>query len=216
MNMAEEMSHEVAAELLPWLVNNSLPDDQKHRALAHVQSCFVCRKDLADLEALHDTLTADLAVPEPPPVDMRRINRRIDAYMEKRSRIPRALDSLGAFLASPWKAAAVLQALVIGVLLVVLLVPDGEQAQFTTLADDTSLPPGNYLRLVVASSQGAGDLATLLRQFDLALVDGPSARGVATVAFPASADDERRQDVVRTLSAHPALRYVQTLTVDPQ
>ena len=81
MKKADEMTHEAAAELLPWLVNDSLPDDELHRVRAHAQSCVACRKDLARLETLRDTVTAGATEVDPPPVDMRRINRRIDAYM---------------------------------------------------------------------------------------------------------------------------------------
>lgn len=214
MNTVEELSHDAAAELLPWLANDSLPDDEKARVLAHAQSCVVCRKDLVALEALRDTVTAGVAEPDLPPVDMRRINRRIDDYMEKRRRIPRAFEALGTFLSSPWKAAAALQAVVIVVLLVVLAGQQSDRPQYTTLTDDTPLPPGDYLRLVVEAEPAAGDLDALLDRFDLVLVDGPSPRGVATVAFPQSADREQQQEVIATLSGHPMLRYVQPLTVD--
>lgn len=213
MNTGEDMTHDAAAELLPWLANDSLPDDEQRRVLAHAQSCVVCRKELAELEALRDTVTAEAIDAYTPPVDMRRINQRIDAYMEKRRRIPRALEALGAFLSSPWKAAAVLQAAVILVLFAVLLGQQSEPPQYTTLTNDTPLPPGHYLRLVVSTEPGAGDLAELLDRFDLTIVDGPSPRGVATVAFPEDVSREQQQAVVRTLSEHPMLRYVQALTV---
>jgi hypothetical protein len=208
------MTHDVAAELLPWLANDSLPDDEKGRVLAHAQSCVVCRKDLAELEALRDTVTAGAIDDDTPPIDMRRINRRIDAYMEKRRRIPEAFESVGAFLSSPWKAAAVLQTGVIVVLFVVLLGRESDPPQYTTLMEETPLPPGHYLRLVVSTEPGAGDLAELLDRFDLTIVDGPSPRGVATVAFPQKVSREQQQAVVRTLSEHPMLRYVQPLTMD--
>jgi len=214
VNGGDEMTHDVAAELLPWLANDSLPDDEKGRVLVHAQSCVVCRKELAGLEALRDTVTAGAIDADTPPIDMRRINRRIDAYMEKRRRIPEAFEYLRGFLSSPWKAAAALQAVVILVLFVVLLGRESDGPQYTTLMDETPLPPGHYLRLVVSMEPGAGDLAELLDRFDLTIVDGPSPRGVATVAFPQKVTSEQQQAVVRTLSEHPMLRYVQPLTVD--
>jgi hypothetical protein len=204
---------EAAAELLPWLANDSLPDDEQRRVLAHAHSCVVCRKELAELEALRDTVTAEAIEAWTPPVDMRRINRRIDAYMEKRRRVPRALETFGDFLSSPWKAAAALQAVVILVLVAALLGQDSDPPQFTTLTDESPLPPGHYLRLVVSTEPGAGDLAELIERFDLTIVDGPSPRGVTTVAFPETTSREQQQAVVRALSEHPMLRYVQPLTV---
>jgi len=207
------MTHDAAAELLPWLANASLPDDEQRRVLAHAQNCVVCRKELAELIALRDTVTAEAIDAYAPPVDMRRINRRIDAYMEKRRRIPQALETLAAFFSSPWKAAAALQAVVILVLFAVLLGQQGEPPQYTTLTQETPLPPGQYLRLVVSTEPGAGDLAELLDRFGPTIVDGPSPRGVATVAFPDDVSREQQLAVVRTLSEHPMLRYVQPLTV---
>ena len=214
MNTADLMKHDAAAELLPWLANDSLPDDEKGRVLAHANSCVMCRRELAELEALRDTVTAEAIDADAPPVDMRRINRRIDAYMEKRRRVPRAFDTLGAFFSSPWKAAAALQAVVILVLVAGLLAPDNEPPLYTTLTTETPLPPGHYLRLVVSTEQGAGDLAALLERHQLTLVEGPSPRGVTTVALPATASREQQQAVVQTLSQDPMLRFVQPMTVD--
>ena len=50
MNTDERMTHEIAAELLPWLANDSLPADEKGRVMAHARSCVVCRKDLEELQ----------------------------------------------------------------------------------------------------------------------------------------------------------------------
>ena len=111
--------------------------------LVHAQSCVVCRKELAELEALRDTVTAEAIHADAPPVDMRRINQRIDAYMEKRRRIPRAFEALGAFLSSPWKAAAVLQAAVILVLFAVLLGQQSEPPQYTTLTNEQLISVGS-------------------------------------------------------------------------
>ena len=214
MNTADKMTHDAAAELLPWLANDSLPHDEKGRVLAHAKSCVVCRKELAELEALRDTVSAGAVDAYVPPVDMRRINRRIDAYMDKRRRVPRAFEALGAFFSSPWKAAAALQAVVIVALFIALVDRESDAPQYTTLTAETPLPPGHYLRLVVSTEPGAGDLPELLDEFDLTIVDGPSPRGVTTVAMPREAGRERQQAVVRALSGHPMLRYVQPLTVD--
>ena len=213
MNTPDEITHEAAVELLPWLVNDSLPEDEKRDVMAHARNCLSCRKNLAELEALRDTMTQGADAWEVPPVDMRRINRRIDAYMERQERIPRAIRSIGAFLVNPWRAAVVLQSLVIAGLLGVLLVRDADRGQYTTLSDDSSLPSGNYLRLVVSTTTSAGDLQDLLDRHGLKLIEAPSGRGVATVALPQAAGDAERRELVRQLSAHPMLRYVQPLTV---
>lgn len=214
MKRNDAMTHDAAAGLLPWLVNDSMPDDERQRVLAHAQMCVACRKELAELETLREAVTADATEIDPPPADMRQINRRIDEYMEKRRRIPQAFESLGAFFSDPWKAAVALQAIVIVGLLVALPRQEGTTPRYATLTDDVSLPPGDYLRLVVSTAADSGDLDALLDRFGLSIVDGPSQRGVATVEFLRSVDRERQQEVVRALSEHPMLRFVQPLTVN--
>lgn len=213
MNTHNELPHDAAVELLPWLVNDSLPEDEKRDVMAHARNCVACRKDLAELEALRDTMTVGAEEWEVPPVDMRRINRRIDAYQEQQERIPRMIRSFGAFLVNPWRAAVVLQALVIAGLLGALLVRDADRGRYTTLTNASSLAPGSYLRLVVSTATGTDGLRDLLDRHGLELIEGPSERGVATVALPHTAGDAEQRELVRQLSGHPLLRYVQPLTV---
>ena len=214
MNTDDDMTHDNAAELLPWLANDSLTESEKDRVLAHAQSCIICRRDLAELDALRDSISAGATELDPPPVDMRRINRRIDEYMERRRRIPRALEALGEFLSSPWKAAVVLQSAVIVGLLIALAAQQDDRPRYTTLTRDTPLPPGHYLRLVVSTTPESGGLEALLGDLGLRIVDGPSPRGVATVAFPEATSRDAQREVIRALSENPMLRYVQPLTVD--
>ena len=213
MSTRDEMTHDFVAELLPWLANDSLAADEKARVLEHAQSCVVCRKELTELEDLRDTVAAALDESVAPPADMRRINRRIDKYMETRRRFPRALEAIGSLFRSPLQAIVVLQAFVIIGLLAALLGQNDDPRQYTTLTTDIELPPGNYLRLVVATTPDAGDLTGVLARHALTIVDGPSDRGVATVAFPASTGPEERGEVMRMLAEEPMMRYVQPLTV---
>ena len=103
--------------------------------------------------------------------------------------------------------------LIVG-LLVAMPGLDSDGTRYTTLTNDVSLPPGDYLRLVVSTAPESGDLDALLERYGLSIVDGPSQRGVATVAFPRSIDRVRQQEIIGALAEHPLLRYVQPLTVD--
>lgn len=213
MNTRDVIPHDTAAELLPWLVNDSLPDDEKRQVLAHARSCVTCRKDLAELESLRDTIAHDAHAGDAPPIDMRNINRRIDEDMEKRRRVPRLLEAIVDFLRDPWRAAAVAQSVVIAALLIAMFVQGVDRPRYQTLTSDTSLPPGQYLRLVVDAATETGELAELLARFDLTIVDGPTERGVATAAFAKSAGRDERLEALQRLSEHPMLRYVQPVKI---
>lgn len=216
MNTRDLISHDTAAELLPWLVNNSLPDGEKHQVLAHARSCVICRKDLAELESLRDTIANNALADDAPPIDMRRINQRIDEDLEKRRRVPRMVEAVVEFLLDPWRAAVVAQSVLIAALLIAMFGQGVDRPQYQTLTSDTSLPPGHYLRLVVGTATETAELAELLARFNLTIVEGPSARGVATAAFPESADHEEQLEALRMLSGHPMLRFVQPVTVAAQ
>ncbi len=44
------ITHEVALELLPWLANETLRDDQKVQVEKHVRACVACRRELSFLQ----------------------------------------------------------------------------------------------------------------------------------------------------------------------
>ncbi len=48
-NATTTMTHEGAMELLPWLANETLGDEQKAQVEAHVQACVACRRELSFL-----------------------------------------------------------------------------------------------------------------------------------------------------------------------
>ena len=49
MNTRESVSHQQAAELLPWLVNDSLDAGEKENVLEHALACVICRRELDEL-----------------------------------------------------------------------------------------------------------------------------------------------------------------------
>lgn len=216
MNEHEALSHEQAIELLPWLVNDSLPVTEKAALLEHAQSCVVCRRELAELEALRDEIGTAGTQADTPPVDMRRINRRIDEYMTRRRRLPAMVDSIVGWFSSPLKAAVVVQAIVIAGLLAALVLPRGTTPAYTTLTTKAALPPGDYLRVVVSTQMNDERFAGMLERHGLTLVDGPSARGVATLTFEAAVDADGRRQIAAALTDEEHLRFVQPLTVVAQ
>lgn len=216
MNEHDALSHEQAIELLPWLVNDSLAATEKAAVVAHARSCVVCRRELAELEALRDEIGAAGTQADSPPVDMRRINRRIDEYIARRRRLPVLVDAIGGWFSSPLKVAVVVQSIVIAGLLLALVLPRGTTPAYTTLTTEAALPPGDYLRVVVSTQMTGERLAGLLERHGLTLVDGPSARGVATLTFAAAVDADGRRQIVDALAEEEDLRFVQPLTVAVQ
>jgi hypothetical protein len=203
------MSHEQASELLPWLVNNSLAEAERDLVHAHAVSCVVCRRELHELENLRDSIANVSAATEIPAPDMRRINSRIDALIEKESRGQLLLSSIHEFFRSPWRFAFIAQTAVVAVLATVLLWPAADEPAFTTLTNPQALPEGQYVRVVFKPALPASELSSLLDTMNLTIVDGPSDRGVYTLRLSETLTTADREAVVADLSSNESVMFAQ-------
>lgn len=220
MNEPDAMTHERAVELLPWLLNDSLPAGERAALEGHAKTCVSCRRELSELEQIRATLVASAPLETAPPVDMQRINRRIDAYGARRDRLGNVVAAIRQLFDSPLKIAVAVQSLVIAGLLGVLLLPPSATPNrpapaYTTLTDGRALAPGEYLRIVVADGTSATDLESTIESIGLALIDGPSTRGVALLAFPDAADEEERAAAAARIADVPAVRFVAPVSSRP-
>ena len=181
MNVRESVSHEHAVELLPWLVNNSLDEQEKEAVLEHAHACVICRRELTNLQQLQNSISntsSTLPIPEP---DLRNINARIDALIDRQNRGRELLSRIRGVLDSPWRIAFAAQTVVLIALATVLFWPEPRGGEFTTLTQSQNLPDGHYLRVVFSPDLQQSQLTTLLDKHDLTIVDGPSGRGVYTL-----------------------------------
>ena len=181
MNVRESVSHEQAVELLPWLVNNSLDEQEKEAVLEHAHACVICRRELTDLQQLQNSIsntsnTSPIAEP-----DLRNINARIDALIDRQNRGRELLSRLREVLDSPWRIAFAAQTAVLIALVTVLFWPEPRGGEFTTLTQSQNLPEGQYLRVVFSPDLQQSQLTTLLDKHDLTIVDGPTVHGVYTL-----------------------------------
>lgn len=212
MNGHDSMSHEQASELLPWLVNNSLAEAERDLVHEHAASCVVCRRELHELESLRDSIADASAATEIPAPDMRRINARIDALIEKESRGQLLFSNIREFLRSPWRFAFVVQTAVVAIFATVLLWPQADKPEFTTLTDQQTLPDGQYVRVVFKPTLAASDLSGLLDSMNLTIVDGPSDRGVYTLRLSASLTNTDREAIVADLSSNDGVMFAQPVS----
>ena len=142
MNVRDAMPHEQAAELLPWLVNGSLASSERDDLLEHTKNCVICRRELKGLQRLRDSIahvSDDAPIPAP---DMRRINARIDALIERENRPRLMIARLRELVGTPWRIAFAAQTLLLVALGGALLWPDPDEGEFVTLTAPESLPRG--------------------------------------------------------------------------
>jgi hypothetical protein len=201
------MGHEESIELLPWLVNGSLTASEREAVQAHAESCIVCRRELAELEALQESIQAPaFVVPAP---DMRRINARIDAQLERESRGQNALAALREFFASPWRAAFAAQTLALVVVATLWLQAGTNEPQFRTLTSTEASPTGNYLRVVFDPNLEPAAIDALLVDVGLGVETGPTERGVVTLRFGDAVSEADRTAVMEALRADPRVLFLQ-------
>lgn len=207
MTSYESMSHEESIELLPWLVNNSLRPIEREAVRAHANSCIVCRRELAELEALRQsiqTMTAEVPAP-----DMRSINARIDAQLDRESWGRDALAAIRAVFASPWRLAFAAQSLALLAVAALWLQAETEEPQFRTLTTAETLAAGNYLRVVFDPDIDPASIDVLVAGTGLAVVAGPTDRGVVTLRFADTAADDDRLAVTEALREDPRVLFLQ-------
>ena len=209
------VAHEQAMELLPWLVNNSLSDDERGAVLEHANNCVACRREMLQLENLRDSikcLSRSELIPAP---DMRNINARVDRLIERQNLGRRLLLWVGGFFERPWRTAYAAQTVLLVVLAAALLwpdtpnTPDNRNAEFRTLTQPRELAAGHYVRAVFSPELTTADLQVLLDDLELAIVDGPTDRGVYTLATGNSKAVEERDAALIDLSKSPGVLFAQ-------
>jgi len=178
----------------------------------HASSCVVCRQELEQLEALAHSFSASAEFNEAVTPDMRRINARIDLALERQGRKARFVREMFAWLGNPWRTAFVAQTLLLAMLGVFWLQDDQPEPAYTTLSTPQSLPPGNYLRVVLDPSLNLEDIDALLERHSLTIVTGPSDRGVYTPRFDDANAAGARQTAIEELSANENVLFVQPVT----
>ncbi len=196
-------------ELLPWLINNSLSNDERVVVLDHAKYCVVCRREIELLEHLRDSIEC-LSSPVPIPApDMRNINARIDRWIERQNFVRRSFSWIGGFFPSPWRTVYAVQTALLVVLGAALLWPESRDADFTTLTQSQELAIGHYVRVVFSPELTFAKQQALLDDLELRIVDGPTDRGVYTLATANSMAVEERDVALKQLSKNPGVIFAQ-------
>lgn len=207
MTTYETMSHDAAMALLPWLVNESLHGSEREAVRAHATSCIICRRELEELEALRQSI--QVMADEAPAPDMRRINARIDAQLERESRGHSVLTGIRRLLESPWRVAFAAQSLALVAVAALWLQSGTGEPGFRTLSATESLPSGHYLRVVFDPTLDPVGIDALLAGRGLDVVAGPSERGVFTLRFAGTTGEDDRAAVTETLQSDARVLFVQ-------
>jgi len=209
VNAPDMLSHDIAIKLLPWLANDSLDNDEKQTVLAHARACVICRRELADLERLRDSILHSSTAPSTPEPDMRNINAQIDRLISRQNWWRNLASKIRDTLAQSWGTAFAVQSILLIFVAGLLLWPKPDSQEFMTLTQPGDLPNGHYVRLVFSPEYAESELLTLLQQYDLKVIQGPSAGGVYTVGVAESLSTVDRDELMLTLRDDPRVLFAQ-------
>lgn len=199
----QRSTHDEVQQLLPWFVNRTLGDSERHLVEAHLAQCTECSAELAAEQRLAAAMGSSAAVDTPPAWD--RMKRKLHAEGPTglgppmpfwRRRVP-----LVWALAGPLAAAAA-----IVVLFVNLPATPSPQAQYRALGTAEIAPPANLVVQFQTSSL-VGDMQQALQSADARLVSGPTSTG----AYLAYVDPPRRQLALKQLRDSQAVMLAEPI-----
>lgn len=209
MTTPDLIQHDEALELLPWLVNGSLDSSEHDAVKAHAKNCVICRRELAELRVVQQSVATLGESSEIPAPDMRRINARIDAALEQRTLAGLLAEYWHLMTASRLRVAFAVQSLVLVAVTVMIFLPQEPADRFTTLSTLETLPAGHYLCIVFDPTIPEEEAARMIEANQLSVVAGPSDRGVITLRFPDTLLANERRTILRGMQSESRILFVQ-------
>ncbi len=205
------LSHEEASTLLPWLTNGSLAENEIDRVLDHVRACMECRREVKHLDLLRDAVLQDADASPIPSPDVRKMMSRIEYYEDRRISGPVA--RLSGVLQRHRYFTFMTQGAVLMVLVAILLWPDTQEPQFTTLTQVENLSSGNYIRTVFNPGLSESDVLNVATKLSLNVVSGPSARGVYTLGAAQEISSAELDELAFVLRGQPEVLFAESVRI---
>jgi len=192
--------HHRTVELIPWYVNGSLPDDERHAVERHVAECLPCRAALRDEERLGGIVRAHGEMPLGTEHGISDLLQRIDAGRPGRGWRPAARVAWGAGLVA---------AVAVTVAVLPVLRESGDAADsdsFSTLTEPRATD-GLRLDIFFEDALSDRDRDEIVRAAGATLVGGPTELGRYTIAIdPAAGTDV--DSLIEDLSEDSRIRFV--------
>ncbi len=201
------------AELLPWYVNGTLADDERHRVEAHLEGSPGARDEVAAWRTLGDAIRAQQPVEAPAELGWRRLRREIRAQARAEAPAPPR--------ATPWRLAFGAAAALL------ITVQAGLLWQAHRGDPGVELLGGGSPGVEAPAVEGALDLqlrfrddaawqqvAALFGSVDARVLRGPSALGVVEIRLVPAPGAHDAQARLAQLRASPLVEHVQLLPRD--
>lgn len=207
--MSVRIDHDQAYELIPWLVNDTLPEHERAAVEEHVRDCVPCRLELKDQRSLNAAVRAQPTVHTSAARGFDRLLEQLDVPG------PGAFDSMRSargLFRPRWLAAGAAVAATAAAAVVLVAWPglfaERAPADYTTLADTANgTAAAAQLDLVFAATLAAGERQRLLDELGATIVSGPSAIGRYRVQLASPTPDATLERMLADLNADARIRF---------
>lgn len=198
MSQTSDMSRDEAESLLVFLANDTLEGDERAAVQAAVAKDAALAADLSALRNMRRSMQDAAPIQSPGALGLARLMREIDGESQTKADASQVVANSPA---APrfWKIAAV-----------VLLGLFAAQSAFVYLGGSSGSPDlklasggaptlgqGTTFRVEFATDTSVGEIAALLLDLDLTIVDGPSAIGFYTLKASDAASYDQAVDVLQ-------------------
>jgi hypothetical protein len=199
----EELRHDRAFNLLPWLVNGTLDAAERDAVEQHVRSCIVCRRELKEQRHLKAAVSDQPTIHVSAHAGLAELDRRLDAKPARGAR------EWGGWYAAlqPFALATAAGIALLAFLLWLTPLPEMGADRYTTLATEPGSSP-ELIDVVFAQQTTAAEMAALLEEIDGEIVAGPSDIGRYSVRIASGrVSDAQLLRVIDRLAADSRVRF---------
>lgn len=193
-------AHAEVVELLPWLVNGTLADDERSRVETHVHGCLTCYAALQQERRLAALIRGRSAGSVSAEQGFERLVSRIDGEAPGRSRPRRRRYAV------PAAAAGVAVAVGVAVWAGLGGAPSGGAPAYETLTR-AEARAGPRLDIVFAESLSEAGIRDVLGEIDATIVAGPTEIGRYTVRLDGARTDAELAALIARLMRDGRVRF---------
>ena len=199
-----------AWEAMPWVLQDSAPQEQTEWLMSHLAECDSCRAEFEQQKRLRLAMSLPADVSIDPELGLRRLLARIDAP-EIVAAPSRAAG--GSWVTRALVAAVLIQAIGLGTLGAKFWAEGTPQPAYRTLSQESAHVPAGAIHVVPDTGMKLADWNTLLRSMQLQVIGGPNDVGAYTV-LPAGGAAASSQAVQHLRAAH-GVRLAEPVNANP-
>ncbi|MDV0438230.1 hypothetical protein [Xanthomonas sacchari] len=196
-----------AWELMPWVLQDSATEQENAWLVAHLAKCRHCSAEFAQQSRLRMAMTLPSDVPVDAEAGLQRLLQRLDAPVPQ----PRPQRSRASWTTRALVAAALLQAVGLGVLGLRLSAEHERSTAYRTLSDAAQPLAADAIRVVPDARMTLADWDALLRKLQLRVIGGPNAAGAYTVVPTQAGSPAQPQRSVQQLRATAGIRLAEPI-----